>query len=75
MVPESLVDARLAKSHTEYLPVNAGDALILHNYVWHRSGTSTTGRPRRAISICYLSGDTRCLRTRRKPREFVRLFR
>jgi ectoine hydroxylase-related dioxygenase (phytanoyl-CoA dioxygenase family) len=74
VVPEAMVAKRLASESTEYLPARAGDALILHNYLWHRSGTTSTGRPRRALSICYLDDRTRCTRTRRAPREFRRIF-
>lgn len=53
------------------LPARAGDVLLLHNHVWHRSGRSHTGRARRALSVCYMHGDTRCRRKKRAPRTFV----
>jgi phytanoyl-CoA hydroxylase len=75
MVPQSIVDERLAGSaKTEHLPARAGEAILLHNYLWHRSGTTCTGRPRRALSICYLDAATRCVRKRHAPRAFVRIF-
>jgi hypothetical protein len=55
------------------LPVREGEALLIHNHVWHRSGRNTTGSARRAIGISYLSGATRCTRKRRAPREFRRV--
>lgn len=75
MVPQSIVDARMNEgARTEYLPARAGEAILLHNYLWHRSGRTTTGRPRRAMSFCYLSADTKCVRKRHAPREFKRVF-
>ena len=37
------------------LPVKAGEALLLHNHLWHRSGTNRTAGPRRAVTICVMS--------------------
>jgi hypothetical protein len=48
--------------------------LLIHNHVWHRSGRTATGKPRRALSVCYMEGATRCRRQKRAPRTFVRLF-
>ncbi len=56
------------------LPARAGEALLIHNYVWHRSGRNATGRPRRAFTTSYMSAATRCMRTRRAPRSFLRVF-
>ena len=56
------------------LPAKAGDVLLLHNHVWHRSNRSFTGKARRALSVCYMDGATRCRRQKRAPREFVRVF-
>jgi ectoine hydroxylase-related dioxygenase (phytanoyl-CoA dioxygenase family) len=47
---------------------------LLHNHLWHRSLVNRTGKPRRAFSVCYMSGDTRCTRKKRAPREFFRVF-
>jgi hypothetical protein len=69
---------RLRESNAEsagvLLPVAAGEALLVHNHVWHRSGRNATQTARRAIGISYLSGVTRCTRKRRTPREFKRVF-
>ena len=51
-----------------------GEAMLLHNHLWHRSGRNATAAPRRALGICYLHGATRCMRRRRAPREFKALF-
>lgn len=55
------------------VPARRGDVLLIHNLVWHRSGTNRTEAPRRALSVCYMRADTRCTRKRR-PRQFLRLF-
>ena len=56
------------------LPARAGEVLLIHNYLWHRSGRNTTGLPRRAFTVSYISGATRCTRRRRRPAPFVRVF-
>lgn len=56
------------------LPVKAGEVLLLHNHVWHRSLTNQTGRTRRALSVCYMDAATKCTRKKRAPREFFRVF-
>jgi ectoine hydroxylase-related dioxygenase (phytanoyl-CoA dioxygenase family) len=68
------LEAARADAHRVPLPVVAGEALLLHNHVWHRSGRNATDMPRRAISVAYLSGQTRCRRRKRTPRQFKRLF-
>ena len=52
------------------LPAEAGDVLLLHNHVWHRSGRTLPGFPRRALSVCYMDGATQCRRRKRAPRTF-----
>src|SRR3954468_8032617 len=74
VVPPNHVDAREAERHAVKLPAVAGETLLLHNYVWHRSLVNRTGRTRRALSACYMSAAVRCTRKKRAPREFVRLF-
>jgi hypothetical protein len=54
------------------LPAVAGEVLLLHNLVWHRSGRNRTGQARRALSVCYMSASITCLRKRRAPRRFLR---
>jgi len=56
------------------LPAIAGEVILIHNQVWHRSGVNRTDRPRRALTVCYMSAETRCLRKKRAPRRFVRVF-
>lgn len=73
-VPAALVAAAGADMRALALPALAGEVLLLHNHTWHRSRRNATCRARRAVTICYMSADTRCLRTRRAPRAFHRPF-
>ncbi len=74
VVPKAQLEARRPEQHSVLLPANAGDVYLIHNHVWHRSGRNLTGRPRRAFTACYLDGRARCMRKKRTPREFPRLF-
>jgi phytanoyl-CoA hydroxylase len=74
MIPDELVARARAEERAMKLPAVAGDVMLIHNYLWHRSAVNRSGHPRRALSICYMSAATRCLRTKRPPREFVRVF-
>ncbi|MBM7116075.1 phytanoyl-CoA dioxygenase family protein [Archangium primigenium] len=75
VVPPDQVAARGAEGLGVALPVVAGEAVLLHNYVWHRSGRSLTGQRRRGFSACYLGEDSRCVRKKKTPRAFFPLFR
>ena len=41
-----------------YLEVEAGEAVLLHNYLPHGSGINNTDGPRRAFSVCYMDAAT-----------------
>jgi phytanoyl-CoA hydroxylase len=41
-----------------FLEARAGEALLLHNHLLHRSGVNTIERPRRAFSVCYMEAAT-----------------
>jgi len=73
-----IVDAALRAADAERLalplPARAGESLLIHNHLWHRSRTNATGRRRSALSVCLMTAATRCLRKKRAPRQFVRLF-
>ncbi len=71
-IPAALSEPRLADAIM--LPAVAGEVLLLHNLVWHRSRRNTTDHARRALSVCLMSNDVRCTRTRRAPRQFRRVF-
>jgi phytanoyl-CoA hydroxylase len=73
-VPEAAREAESAEARALAVPARAGEVLLIHNHVWHRSGRNTSGKPRRALSTCYMSGETKCTRKKRAPRAFVRLF-
>lgn len=74
VVPKEHVEARAPDRDAVLLPVVAGEVLLLHNHLWHRSGVNCTGRPRRAFSVCYMSARTRCMRKKRAPRQFEQVF-
>lgn len=70
--------ARLAEQDAEHralaLPVRRGEAVLVHNHTWHRTGRNRTSRPRRALSLSFLGANVGCTRKRRAPRRFLRLF-
>jgi ectoine hydroxylase-related dioxygenase (phytanoyl-CoA dioxygenase family) len=74
VVPEEHVTRRNANATSLPIPVEAGEAILIHNHVWHRSLVNHTGKTRRAFSVCYMSASTRCTRKKRAPREFVSVF-
>ena len=74
VVPRNVVDASGAERSVVAVPARAGEAILIHNHAWHRSGVNATGAPRRALSVCYMPASTRCLRKRRAPRQFHRVF-
>ncbi|SES82380.1 Ectoine hydroxylase-related dioxygenase, phytanoyl-CoA dioxygenase (PhyH) family [Stigmatella erecta] len=75
VIPPDQVAARQAEAHRVLLPVRAGEVLLVHNHVWHRSGRGRPGQRRRAFSVCYMSASTRCVRKKKAPRVFPPVFR
>ena len=73
-MPSDKVLAARANERAVAIPVEAGEVVLVHNQLWHRSGRSRTGRRRLAFSVCYMSAATRCLRKKRAPREFFPVF-
>ncbi|HXN30358.1 MAG TPA: phytanoyl-CoA dioxygenase family protein [Polyangiaceae bacterium] len=73
-IPLPIVDRAGADGRKLALPALAGEVLLIHNYLWHRSGVNVTGRSRRAFTVAYMPASTRCLRRKRAPRSFVRVF-
>jgi phytanoyl-CoA hydroxylase len=72
-----VIDDRVVKERAPAparITARAGESVLIHNLVWHSSGANTTASRRRALSVCYLDARTRCLRTKRAPRDFVRVF-
>ena len=43
---------------TEFIELEAGESVLLHNWLMHRSDTNKTSISRRAFSVCYLDGRT-----------------
>ena len=74
VVPTDHVLRADADARALLLPAFAGEVILLHNHLWHRSGRSQTGQPRRALSVCYMDADTQCRRRKRAPRAFVRVW-
>jgi len=74
LIPEPVVRARAVEPEVVRLPAVAGEVILIHNKVWHRSGVNRTDQPRRAFTVCYMSAETRCQRRKRAPRRFVRVF-
>jgi hypothetical protein len=74
VVPQDLLVRAGAEACALALPAVAGEVLLLHNHVWHRSGRTERGMPRRALSVCYMDAATLCRRKKRQPRTFVRVF-
>ncbi len=74
VVPPAQVAAADANARAVSLPAQAGEAILVHNHLWHRSGRSRPGHRRLAFSVCYMSAQTRCLRKKRAPRQFFVAF-
>jgi hypothetical protein len=74
LVPAAMAAACGAEARAVPVPARAGEALLIHNMVWHRSGVNTTDLPRRAFTACYMSAETRCVRKKKAPRTFTRVF-
>ena len=74
VVPPDKVAAADANARAISLPAEAGEVVLVHNKVWHRSGRSRTGKRRLAFSVCLMSDGTRCLRKKRAPRVFFPVF-
>ena len=61
-IPADVVAAKAVEHRVTALPASAGEAMLIHNHLWHRSGLNRSGKPRRAFTVCYMSAATRCLR-------------
>lgn len=48
----------LAQAHPIFLELQAGEAVLLHNWLLHASDVNHTAIPRRAFSICYMDAAT-----------------
>ncbi|MGC4050679.1 MAG: polysaccharide pyruvyl transferase family protein [Paludibaculum sp.] len=52
------VEQYCPEDRIEYLELEPGEGLLLHNWLLHRSELNHTGIPRRALSACYMDGRT-----------------
>ena len=75
VVPPWVLEAGDAEVRAVPVPAAQGESLLIHNHTWHRAQVNRSGRPRRTLTICYMSAQTRCLRKKHKPRVFVPVFR
>jgi hypothetical protein len=73
-IPRDILASAHADDDKLALPALAGDVLLIHNHLWHRSGNNASGRTRRAFTVSFMPASTRCTRRRRAPRAFVRVF-
>ena len=48
----------MAEADTIPLEMEAGEAVLLHNYLPHSSGVNSTAIARRAFSVCYMDAAT-----------------
>jgi hypothetical protein len=74
VIADAILGAAESEARALPLPTGAGESMLIHNHLWHRSGVNRTGKRRSAVSFCYMSAATRCTRKKRAPRSFVRLF-
>ncbi|MGH7436081.1 MAG: phytanoyl-CoA dioxygenase family protein [Polyangiaceae bacterium] len=73
-IPAQVLEGAGAEDRARPLPAVAGEAILIHNHLWHRSGRNTTGRIRRAFTVSYLDARTRCTRRKRAPRTFEHVW-
>ncbi|MBK36943.1 MAG: phytanoyl-CoA dioxygenase [Gemmatimonadetes bacterium] len=55
---EADIEAHASASDVVDLTAEAGEAILIHNWMLHRSGVNDTTGPRRAYSIAYMDADT-----------------
>ena len=74
VVPDRQLLDRTPDAFSVAIPTRAGDVILIHNHLWHRSGVNKTSSPRRAFTTCYMSAATKCMRKKRAPRVFFPVF-
>jgi phytanoyl-CoA hydroxylase len=74
VVPENKLREARVEERKVLVPARAGEVLLVHNHLFHGSGVNATDKPRRGLTVCYMSASVRCMRTRRPPRVFPRVF-
>ena len=74
VIPDHVLATRDLERDKVRIPARAGEVVLIHNHLWHGSGVNRTAHPRRGVTVCYMTAETRCLRKKRSPREFFRVF-
>ncbi len=74
VIPRDVLARARAEERAVRVPARAGEVLLLHNHLWHRSQSNQSGRARRAFTVCYMSAAVQCLRKKRAPRTFFSVF-
>ncbi len=69
-VTEEQAEEQRANGTVVHLELEAGEAVLLHNWLLHASEVNCTDQPRRAFSVCYMDAGTRCA----SGASYVRLF-
>ena len=62
-VEEEHVRLHCPAERVQPLEVEPGHAVLLHNWLIHRSGVNPSPTPRRALTVCYMDGRTRSILT------------
>ncbi len=62
-VEEKYVQVHCPAERVHPLEVEAGHAVLLHNWLIHRSGVNPSSVPRRALTVCYMDGRTQSILT------------
>lgn len=57
LTPEQ-ADEWQASNGTEFIELEPGEVVVLHNWVLHRSDVNKTSQSRKALSVCYMDGNT-----------------
>ena len=58
-LPEEKIADYVKPDEVKYLEAEAGEVILLHNLLLHRSGINRSSTPRRAFAIAYMEGATR----------------
>ena len=56
--PDEDIETHIKSSEIAHLTAEAGESILIHNWLLHRSGINNTTGPRRALSIAYMDADT-----------------
>ena len=56
---QAQTDDVLEKNIQKPLELDAGEVVLLHNWLIHSSDVNKTDEPRRAFSVCYMDAETK----------------